>query len=118
MRNMKKYFLMHQFRFEKQEESISHLVIVALPDINEVDRSEPCSGKRPPCQLCSSMKNTNTFKSDYSNEIYQINKTCNCNSKMVVHLIEFQFFGQQYNSSSMIKFRARANNYKSTHRNF
>ena len=52
----------------------SHLVRVALPDINEVDRCEPCCGKRPPCQLCSNMKNASTFKSKHSNRVYQIKK--------------------------------------------
>ena len=35
----------------------SHLVRDALPDINEIGRPEPCRRKRPPCQLCSNMKN-------------------------------------------------------------
>ena len=65
-----------------------HLVRAALPDINEVDGCEPCGGKRPPCQLCGNIKNTSTFKSKYSNEVYQIKKNFNCNSKMVVYLIE------------------------------
>ena len=90
----------------------------ALPDINEVGRCEPCGGKRPPCQLCSNMKNTSTFKSKHSNEVYQIKKNFNCNSKMVVCLIECRICGKQYNGSTVTKFRARANNYKSTHRNF
>ena len=37
---------------------------------------------------------------------------------MVVYLIECRVCGKQYNGSTVIKFCARANNYKSTHRNF
>ena len=37
---------------------------------------------------------------------------------MVVYLIECRICGKQYNGSTVTKFRARANNYKSTHRNF
>ena len=37
---------------------------------------------------------------------------------MVVYLIECRVCGKQYNGSAETKFRARANNYKSTHRNF
>ena len=37
---------------------------------------------------------------------------------MVVYLIECRLCGTQYNGSTIRKFRARANNYKSTHRNF
>ena len=89
-----------------------------LIDINEAGRCEPCGGKRPLCQLCSNMKDTGTFKSKRSNEVYQIKKNFNCNSKMMVCLIECRVCGKQYNSSTVTKFRARANNYKSTHRNF
>ena len=64
------------------------------------------------------MKNTSTFKSKHSNEVYQIKKNFNCNSNMVVYLIECRICGKQYNGSTLTKFRDRANNYKSTHRNF
>ena len=104
--------------FKNRKYSKSYLVKASLPDISEVGRCEPCCGKTPPCQLCSNMKNTNAFKSKHSNEVYQIKKKFNCNSKMVVYLIEFRVCRKQYNSSAATKFRARANNYKSTHRNF
>ena len=81
----------------------------ALPDINQEGRCEPCGGKRPPCQLHRHMKNTN---------FYQIKKNFNCNSKLVVHLIESRVCGEQYNRSTMTKLRARVNNYKSRHHSF
>ena len=90
----------------------------AHPDSNEVGRCELCGEKRPPCQLCSNMKNTSIFKSIHSNEIYQKKKNVNCNSKMVVYLIGCRICGKQYNGSTVRKFRARANSYKSTHHNF
>ena len=37
---------------------------------------------------------------------------------MAVYLIECRICRKQYNSSTMTKVRARANNYESTHRNF
>ena len=37
---------------------------------------------------------------------------------MVVYLIENTICGKQYSGSTMKKFRARANNYKITHRKF
>ena len=70
----------------------------AFPDINEVGRCELCCGKKPPCELCSNLKNTSTFKSK--------------------HLIECRVWRKEYNGSTVTKFRARANNYKSMHRNF
>ena len=48
--------------FKNNKNLKSHLVRAALPDINEVGRCKPCGGKRSPCQLCSNMKNTSTFK--------------------------------------------------------
>ena len=52
----------------------SHLVRAVLADVNEADIYEPCNGERPPCQLCSNMKNTSTFKSNQSNKVYHIKK--------------------------------------------
>ena len=105
--------------FKNNKNLKSDLVRAALPDNNEVGRCEPCGGKRPSCQLCSNMKNTSTFKSKHSNKVYQIKKNLNCNSKMVVYLIaECRICGKQYNGSTETKFRARANNYKTTHCNF
>ena len=104
--------------FKNNKNLKPHLVRAALPDINEVGRCEPCGGKRPVCQLCSYMKNTSTFKSKHSNEVYQIKKNFNCKPKMVVYLIECRVCGKRYKGSTVTKFPARANNYKSTHRNF
>ena len=64
------------------------------------------------------MKTTSNFKSKHSNEVYQIKKNFNCNSKMVVYLIECRVCRKQYNASNVTKFCARANIYKSTHRKF
>ena len=67
-----------------------HLVRSKLPDLDELDRSQRCGGKRPPCHLCENMKDTCTFKCKHLDEIYKTNKKYNCNSKMVVYLIECQ----------------------------
>ena len=90
----------------------------ALSMWNKITNKNTCGGKRLPCQLCSDMKNTSTFKSKHSNDVYQIKKNFNCNSKMVVHLIECRICGKQYNGNTVTKFRARANYYKRTQRNF
>ena len=104
--------------FKNNKNLKSHLVRAVLPDINEVSRCEPCGKKRPPCQFCSNMKSTSTFKSKHSNEVYKTRKRFKCNSKMVVYLIECRSWGKQYNGSMVTTFRARVNNSKSTHRNF
>ena len=80
----------------------------ALSDISEEDRCEPCGGKRSPCQSCSNMKNTSTFKGKYSNKVYQIKKKFNCNFKMVVNLIECSVCRKQYKSTTVTKLSTRA----------
>ena len=67
---------------------------------------------------CSNLKNTSTFEGKDSNEVYQIKRKINCNSKMLVYLIECSVCRKQYKSTTVIKFRPRTNNYKSTHCNF
>ena len=64
------------------------------------------------------MKNTSTFKSKYVREVYQIKKSFNRNSKIIVYLIECRVCGKQHNGSIVTKIRARANNYKNTHPSF
>ena len=46
----------------------ARLVKSQLPDLDEVGRSKPCGGKRPPCHLCENMKDTCTFKCKHLNE--------------------------------------------------
>ena len=86
--------------------------------MSEEDRCKPCVEKRSPYQLCSNMKNTSTFKGKCSNEVYQIKEKLNCNFKMVVNLIECSVCRKQYKSTTVTKFSARANDYKTSHRNF
>ena len=80
--------------FKNNKNLKSHLVRAALPDINEVGRFELCGGKRPPCQLCSNMKNTSTFKSKHSRKVYQKKKNFSCDSKIVICLIECRVCGK------------------------
>ena len=104
--------------FKNNKNLKAHLVKSQLPDVDEVGRSKPCGGKRPPCHLCENMKDTFIFKSKHLDEIHKINKKYNCNSKMAVYLIEYNICFVQYTESTETKSRSRANNYKSTQRNF
>ena len=84
----KKVFLeVPMIGFKNSKNLKSYLVRAALSDISEVGRCESCGGKIPPCQLCSNMENTSTFKSRHSNEVYQTKKI-NYNSKIVVYFRE------------------------------
>ena len=79
--------------FKNNRNLKSHVVRVALSDINQVGRCKPCAGKRP-CQLCINMKNTSTFKSKHSSEVYQIKKNFSFNSKRLVHLMKCRVCGK------------------------
>ena len=50
----------------------AHLVRSQLANLDEVGRSKPCRGKRPPCHLCENMKDTCTFKSKHLNEVHKL----------------------------------------------
>ena len=104
--------------FKNNKNLKAHLVRSELPDLDEVGRSKPCGGKRPPCHLCENMKDTCTFKSKHLDEIHKINENYNCNSKMAVYLIECNICSEQYTGITKTKFRSRANNCKSTQRKF
>ena len=59
-----------------------HLIRSVLLKIDVADNFGPCSGKRPPCELCKLMKKTSTFKKRNSDETYHIHQALNCNSKI------------------------------------
>ena len=67
--------------FKNNKNLKSHLVRATVPYISEIGRCKPCAGKRPPCELCSNMRNTSSLKSKHSHEVYQIKKKFTCNSK-------------------------------------
>ena len=90
--------------FKNNQNLKSHIVRAAFPDINDVSPCEPCGVKRSPCQLCSNMKSTSTFKVNIQTKFYRRKKKFNCDSKMVVYLIECRVYGKQYNSSKWHNF--------------
>ena len=95
-----------------------HLVRSVLPKIDVAGNSGPCSGKRPPCELCKLMKKSSAFKKWNSDEAYHIHQALNCDSKNTWYLIECNQCWKQCTGSSKTEFRYRANNYKSFHHKF
>ena len=85
----------------------------ALPDINEVDKCEPCE-RDLLVNYAVTWKKQVLLKVNIQTKFIKFD----CNSKIVVYLIECRICRKQYNGSSVRKRRARANNYKSTHPNF
>ena len=48
--------------FKNNKSLKAHLVRLQLPELDEVGRSKPCGGKRPPCHLRENIKVACTFK--------------------------------------------------------
>ena len=78
----------------------AYLVRSQLPDLDEVSRSQPCGGRRPPRHLGENIKSMCIFKSKHLNEVHKINKKYHCNSKMAIYLIECEICGEQYSGST------------------
>ena len=76
----------------------AHLIRSQLRDLDEIGRS--VGRKIPPFHLWENMKDTCTFKSKHINEVHEINRKYNCNSKMTVYLIECEMCGEQYTGST------------------
>ena len=65
------------------------------------------------CQICNVLKPGKGFKSTVTGEIYKMNFHFDCNSLSVVYLIKCKVCKKQYTGSTVTKFRAWFNQYKS-----
>ena len=65
------------------------------------------------CEICNILKPAKQFKSTLTGEIYKTNFHFDCNSLCVVYLITCKVCKKQYTGSTVTKFRARFNQYKS-----
>ena len=74
-------------------------------------RNFPC--RRGNCEICNILKPSKEFKSRLTMEIYKTNFHFDCNSLCVVYLITCKVCKKQYTGSTVTKFRARFNQYKS-----
>ena len=76
----------------------------------------PC--KKPRCEICKHMVNTNSFKSTTTQRTYFIRRgNLKCSSENVVYLFTCKTCSKQYTGSTE-DFRPRFNNYRCAHRNF
>ena len=64
------------------------------------------------CQVCKSIKVTDTFSSFVTKSAYKINRNFNCNSKCLIYFLSCKTCGKQYTGKTGDKFRIRWNNYK------
>ena len=78
-------------------------------------KCEPSSDScRSRCQICPFIAETKTFQNKDKSKTFDIRKgILNCNSNLVVHLIECKSCFKQYVGSTIAPFRSRFDNYKS-----
>lgn len=72
---------------------------------------------RKNCKICMYISETETFKSSFNGKTHKIKEKLDCNSEMVVYLIECKCCKKQYVGSTN-SFRKRFNNYKSAQKRF
>ena len=71
----------------------------------------PCG--RDNCEICNILKPGKELKSTLTGEIYKMNFHFDCNSLCALYLITCKKCKKQYTGSTVTKFRARFNQYKS-----
>ena len=94
------------------------MVRAKLPNVEITGRSE-AYGKRN-CQVCEFICNTDTFSTKACGETFKIQiGVLNCNSQKVAYVLKYRIYGEApFVGKAKAKFRARFNNYKSTHRSY
>ena len=72
--------------------------------------------KRPRCQICAYVNDTDSFTSMVAGETYKINHRFDCMEKCLIHLLTFNKCTKQYVGQTVDTFRYRWNNYRSNSR--
>ena len=102
--------------FKKGKSLNDFLVRARLPRFETTQGgSNSCSGKR--CGVCDHVNVSNSFQGSTENT-YKIKTCLDCNSSMVVYLVDCKSCRKQYIGSTSTKFRLRFNNYKNCHRKY
>ena len=74
--------------------------------------------KKPRCEICKHMVNTNSFKSTTTQRTYLLRlENLKCSSENVVYLFTCKICSKQYTGNTE-DFRPGFNNYRCAHRNF
>ena len=88
-----------------------YIVRSKLCPVEESVGCRGCGGSR--CQVCESIKVTDTFTSFTTKNTYQINHSFDCNDKCLIYLFNCTTCGKQYTGKTTDHLRSRWNNYKS-----
>ena len=99
--------------WRKSKSLKDHLVSVKIKCKPSSDNKiSPCCRSR--CQIFPFIAETKTFQNMDKSKTFDIRKgILNCNSNLVVYLIECKSCSKQYVGSTITPFRSRFHNYKS-----
>ena len=89
----------------------SYLVRAKLYRVERSVESFNC--KRPRCQICAYVNETDSFTSTVTGETYKINHKFDCMEKCLIYLLTCNKCRKQYVGQTVDTFRYRWNNYKS-----
>ena len=101
--------------FRKGKSLKDLLVRAKLPQLQQEESlSTNCGGKK--CQVCSYVKNTDTFSGKEGKMFNVKGGRLDCNSSYVIYLVTCKTCKLQYVGSTTTSFRVRFNNYKQAER--
>ena len=98
----------------KKDKRLKNILVKAKvrKETHEKGFSKEYGGKR--CQVCKYVKDSESFESELG-QTFKSNGENNCNSEMIVYLVNCKCYQKQYLGSTSTKFKLIFNNYKSFH---
>ena len=96
--------------FRSSRKISSYLVRAKLYPVERSVGSFNC--KRPRCQICTYVNETDSFTSTVTGEIYKINHKFDCMEKCLIYLLTCNKCRKQYVGQTVDTFRYRWNNYR------
>ena len=100
--------------FRSSRKISSYLVRAKLYPVERSVGSFNC--KRPRCQICTYLTETDSFTSTVTGETYKINHKFDCMEKCLIYLLTCNKCRKQYVGQTVDTFRYRWNNYRSNSR--
>ena len=86
------------------------MVRALLYPLNRTVRSFKC--KKPCCEMCVNVINTDTFTTSVTEESFKINHVFNCDDKCLLYILICNHCKKQYVGQTVDNFRLRWKNYK------
>ena len=102
--------------FRKARKISSSLMKAKLYPLERFVDSGQCKKRR--CDVCTNVRETDTFSSIVTGETCQINHELDCDDKCLIYLLECKVCDKQYVGETTDAFRLKWNNYKDNDRKF